>query len=84
MSYTLIFDKKAGEELSKLEKNLAARIFDKLQVAKENPFRYFIRLKGRYDYKLRVGAYRIIADLNIENKRIEVTKVGRRSKIYDR
>lgn len=43
----------------------------------------FIRLTGRSDYKLRVGDYRVIADLNDATKRIEVTHIGKRDRVYE-
>lgn len=80
--YELIIDDKAIEFLEKLEKSLGQRIFKKIQSAKDDPFHFFKRLEGRTDYKLRVGDYRVIADINSENKRIEVTKIGHRKNIY--
>jgi len=81
--YKIIFDKKAGEELEKLPKELSSRIFNKIIKTKQDPFRFFIRLKGREDYKLRIGDYRIIADIDQENKKIIITKIGHRKSIYD-
>lgn len=80
--FQLIFDKKVFRELEKLPKEIRERIFNKLVQAKNNPFHFFIRLEGREDYKLRVGDYRVIADINIRDKRIEVTKAGHRKNIY--
>lgn len=50
--------------------------------SKADPYRFFERLKGRKDYKLRVGDYRIIADINKTEKKIEVTLIGHRKNIY--
>jgi mRNA interferase RelE/StbE len=81
--FELKIDKKAGEELEKFPKEIRERIFIKLLQAKENPHHFFIRLEGRNDYKLRIGHYRVIADINPEQEIIEVTKVGHRKHIYD-
>ena len=80
--YQLIFDPEAIDFLNKLPKLLKERIFNKLFLTKENPLRYFDRLSGRQDYKLRVGDYRIIADISQEKKIIEVTLIGHRKNIY--
>ncbi len=74
--YALVFDKHAARTLASLEKPLAIRIYKKLEAAKQNPFIFFERLSGRQDYKLRVGDWRIIADLNAALQKIEVTKIG--------
>lgn len=49
---------------------------------KENPHHFFERLRGRNDYRLRVGDYRVIADIDDERKRIEVTLIGHRKSVY--
>ncbi|MBU4456351.1 MAG: hypothetical protein KKA65_02520 [Nanoarchaeota archaeon] len=50
--------------------------------SKQNPFHYFIRLKARTDYKIRISNYRVIADIN--NKTIIITLIGHRKKVYDK
>ena len=80
--YQLIFDEETTDFLSKLPKLIRERIFNKIVSTKENPFRFFERLKGREDYKLRIGDYRVIADIDRNTRRIEVTVVGHRKDIY--
>jgi mRNA interferase RelE/StbE len=82
VGYSVVFDKKAAKNLEKLSANVKTRIFQKIVDAKEDPFRYFEKLTGRTDYKLRVGEYRVIADINREVQRIEVTVIGHRKNIY--
>lgn len=82
--YEVIFDEEAIDFLNKLPKLLRERIFNKIISTKENPFHFFERLKGRKDYKLRVGDYRVIADINKNTRKIEVTIIGHRKKIYKR
>jgi len=62
--YDLSFDEEAIVFLEKLEKPIKERIFKKLQTSKENPFHFFERLEGRTDFKLRVGDYRVIAEIH--------------------
>lgn len=62
--------------------DVKTRIFRKIIESKTDPFRFFERLEGRDDYKLRVGDYRVIADINQKERRIEVTKIGHRRSIY--
>ena len=82
MNYELIFDEKAIEQLEKLPRIIRERIFKKLQRCKENPYAFFERLVGRSEFKLRVGDYRVIADI-IENKvQILVLYVDHRRRIY--
>lgn len=80
--YEIIFDPKAIEFLEKSEKQIAKRIWNKIMSTKENPHHFFERLSGRSDYKLRIGDYRAIADIDDNKKRIDITFVGHRKNVY--
>lgn len=80
--YEVIFDEKAIEFLEKLEYKIKERIFKKIISTKEKPFRYFERLTKRDEYKLRVGNYRVIADIDEKSKKIKVLFIGHRKNIY--
>ena len=82
--YSLIFEKKALHELNKLEKEIKERIWNKLQLCKENPFRFLKHLEQINGFKLRAGDYRLIVDVDNSSKTIRVLKAGHRSKIYER
>lgn len=56
----------------------------KLQEAKENPFHYFTKLVEKEGFKLRIGDWRIISDINQSDKIIIILKVGHRKNIYKR
>lgn len=84
MTYGIIYDRNATDDMSKLPKQLRKRIFNKAKDAKENPEHFFEQLSGRTDYKLRIGDYRLIADINHSLKRIEVTFVDHRKRVYKR
>lgn len=82
--WTVILSPKAEKQLFSLPDDIAQRIVEKLKEIKNDPKRYFERLKGRADYKLRIGDYRAIADLHEAENKIEVTKIGHRKSIYER
>ncbi|KAF5424086.1 MAG: mRNA interferase RelE/StbE [Candidatus Methanocomedens sp.] len=65
-----------------MDKILARRIWDKIMLTKSEPHHFFERLVGRNDYKLRIGDYRVIADINDSSKKIEIALIGHRKKIY--
>jgi mRNA interferase RelE/StbE len=81
--FDVILDEKAKAQLKELPKYLQQRIVDKLEVSRERPFHFFVRLKGRTDYKMRIGDYRIIADIRQNERLIVITKVGHRKDVYD-
>lgn len=82
--YEIIFTKRAVEEFNKLESAIKERIWDKLQLCKEDPFRFLKHLTEVDGFKLRVGNYRAIADVDNSSKTIKILKIGHRRNIYER
>ncbi|MFH1399724.1 MAG: type II toxin-antitoxin system RelE/ParE family toxin [Candidatus Woesearchaeota archaeon] len=80
MRFELQIDKKSIQALEKFPKELRHRIFDKIIDSTSEPFRYFQRLEGCTAYRMRVGNYRIIAD--IEGNIILVRLIGHRRQVY--
>lgn len=81
--YKIIFDKKAIDFISKLETIDKERIWKKLQICKEDPFRFFEHLEEIGGHKLRIGDYRLIIEVNQQEQIINVLKAGHRKNIYD-
>jgi mRNA interferase RelE/StbE len=67
-----------------LPSQIAARIYRKFQRARGDPLHFFEKLVGRDDYRMRVGDYRIIAEIDLEQRVIFVTEVGHRKNIYEK
>ncbi len=82
--YEITFDEQAIDFLEKLPNNIKQRIFNKIISTKENPFHFFIRLTEREDYKLRVGDYRVIADIDNKTNIINITLIGHRKNVYEK
>ena len=80
--FEVIFDEEAIDFLNALPREIKKRIYDKIVSTKDNPFHFFDRLEGRKDYKLRVGDYRVIADINPSVNKIEITRIGHRKNVY--
>jgi mRNA interferase RelE/StbE len=81
--YSIIFEKRALESLNKLDSQIKQRIWDKIQQCRENPFRYLKHLEEMPGFKLRVGDYRIIIDINISKNALIILKVGHRKNVYE-
>ena len=82
MIYEVIFDEEAIDFLNKLSEPLKRRIYNKIISTKQDPFHFFERLKAMKDYKLRVGDYRVIADIDKSAGKITVTLIGHRRNVY--
>jgi mRNA interferase RelE/StbE len=82
MSFRILWDKKASDDLEKLEIEVVRRIILKVKSLAEDPFSANIkRLAGRREYRLRVGDYRVIFEIG--NEEILVLKVGHRKNVYN-
>ena len=80
--YEIIFSNKAKKQLFKLEKNIQERIITALERIRIRPESYIKKLVGDPGYKLRVGDYRVIMDIDNNNLLILVIKVGHRRDIH--
>jgi len=76
--YEIIFSQKAKKQLFKLEKNVQERIITALERIRIRPEDFVTKLIGDPGYKLRVGDYRLIMDIDNNNLLILVIKVGHR------
>ena len=69
-------------QLRGLDVPVAKRIIRKIESARSDPHRFFVRLVGRTEYKLRVGDYRVIVDIDENRRVIVVRSLGHRKNVY--
>jgi len=81
--YEIIFSLKAKKQFLKLEKTVQERIISALERIRIRPEAFITKLVGDPGYKLRVGDYRIIIDIDKNKLIILVIKVGHRKNIYN-
>lgn len=79
--FEIKWDERALNELYKLENQISSRIYKKVEELK-NGFQSkdIKRLKGKDEFRLRVGDYRVI--FSLEKNLITIWKVGHRKNIY--
>ena len=82
MTYELIFSDAALKQLKKLEKSTQERIISTLERIRIRPQSHVKKLVGDSVYRLRVGNYRAILDIDEGILVVLVIKVGHRKKIY--
>lgn len=82
--YEIIFSDLAENQFSKLEEELKIRKGSVLERIKKRPFHFVKKLVGYPYYKLRVGDYRIILDIQQNKLIIFVIELGPRKNIYKR
>ena len=79
---------RAFRKLEKRDRVMAARIRDELTALRgqENPHLFLKQLEGYFppNYSAKVGAYRIVLELDDERRLIVVRGIGPRKNVYDR
>ena len=85
MPYKIVLVKSAVKELESLPTKMHDRIIERLQQLEENP-RVFgtEKLTAREAYKLRVGSYRIVYEIDDVRQEIKVLMVEDRKQVYKR
>lgn len=80
--YTLVFTEKATKQIEKLESDVQQRILNSLERIKIRPEAFVRKLVGETCFRLRVGHYRVLLDIQHAELVILVIKVGHRSTVY--
>ncbi len=83
MTYEVLFSDIALKQLKKLEGDISWRIIATLERIRIRPDAYVRKLVGDEGYRLRVGDYRVILDLNKEKLIILVLRIGHRRNVYE-
>ncbi len=63
MVWQVIWSEKSVKQLEKIDKKNAQKIYDSVLDCAKDPFRAVMRLTNSPFYRLRVGNYRVILDL---------------------
>lgn len=85
MIYEIEFSKSVLKALKKISTQDQVRILRSVQNLKHNPRKGSVRsMVGSTAWRLRVGEYRVIYDINDSTLSILVLKVGHRREVYKR
>ena len=83
--YNIVFTKQAYKSLRRVPKDVIARIRERLDQLAEDPFAQnpnVTKLQNRPGYRLRVGDWRVIYDVQEGELIILVLKIGSRGGVY--
>jgi mRNA interferase RelE/StbE len=83
MNYTVLVERYAQKQIMKLDKKLIPVIKAAIAELASNPRPYgYKKLKGEDAYRIRVGDYRIIYEINDGIVLVTVVSVGHRKDVY--
>jgi mRNA interferase RelE/StbE len=82
MTWKVIWSEKSVKQLEKIDTKNAQKIYDSVLDCIIDPFQTVTRLTNSTFYRLRVGNYRVILDLQQSKMTIFVVETDHRGKIY--
>ncbi len=83
MRYTVILPRSVQKQLARLDVNVQSRIEDSLGTLQETPRPAGAKkLKGRDGWRIRVGDYRVIYEIQDKVLQIIVIQIGHRRDVY--
>lgn len=83
MSYTLFILPRAQKEMSKLSRDTFARLRDAIRALAQEPRpRGCGKLTGRAGWRIRVGDYRVVYEIDDAHQTITILHIGHRRDVY--
>ena len=82
MRYEVLLHPKANDFLVGSEKEIENRIREKLKILRSNP-KKGKKLKPSDFWRLRIGDYRVIYEIDHRNNRVTILFIGPRKHVYD-
>ena len=79
----IFFVKSAENELLRLDKKLAKRILDKINLLETDPYgQNSQKLGAAKGYRIRIGDYRVVYTVNKTAKTVTIIKIRHRRDVY--
>ena len=83
MKYTVLIERYAQKQIMKLDKKVIPNIKSAIAALADNPRPYgYKKLKGEDAYRIRVGDYRVIYEIDDGKIIVTVVSVGHRKNVY--
>jgi len=82
LKYDIKIEKRALKFLKNIDKKTQSKIVEKIYALSENPYQNSKKLVGREAYRIRVGNYRVIYEIDDNSVKIFVINIGHRKDIY--
>jgi mRNA interferase RelE/StbE len=85
MAFSIIWSEKAASQMEELPLPVRKAIYSKVGTLASNPYRNSVkRLRGTESFRLRVGDYRVVFDIEKQALWILILFIGHRKNIYKR
>lgn len=81
-SFDVEWTRQALRDLQGLDATIQMRVMLRVEQSRRDPLRFYSRLKGDRAMRMRIGDWRVIADVRLAERKIVVLAVGHRAHIY--
>ncbi len=81
MIYEVVWSPKSAKYIETLPLEISKRVLQKFDEVAKNPFRFLEHFEGE-GYKLRIGEYRAIVDVDFQKRILKVRIFDIRGRIY--
>ena len=83
MNWRVAFARSAERELSKLSNEMQVRVGRVVRGLEADPFPATAkRLKGREEFRIRVGDYRVLYTVEHKSRLVTISAIGHRREVY--
>ncbi len=82
MTFAVMLHPRVDRFIDKLERSVAERIRNKLRLLRDEPFRFLEHHEGADVFKLRIGDYRALIDVDSTKRIVYVRHLDHRKRIY--
>ncbi len=83
VNYSIEFLNSAAKEFRKLSSEIKRSMLDPIDALSNNPYSFKTKKLRNTDlYRIRVGDYRIIYQIDDDEKTVLITKIGHRREVY--
>ncbi len=82
MTFAVMLHPRVDRFIDKLERSVAERIRKKLRLLQDEPFRFLEHHEGADVFKLRIGDYRALIDVDSTKRIVYVRHLDHRKRIY--
>ena len=85
MVYEIVFTHRLAKFIESLSLGRQEKLKDIIVSMKSNPFSYpYRKIRGETNlYRIRLGKFRMLYEINDKEKRVVILKVNKRGKVYD-
>lgn len=84
MIFEVEWHPKASKNLSRLPKFLIERVLKKVDEVKKDPFRFLEHFEKEKVYKLRIGDYRALVEVDFDTTTLYILVFDKRGRVYER